>query len=133
MNDQRTAEMIAVPASIRAKLAALSLLSGESDWRIIENALAKLLADYSQEDRDFIQIVESKVLRRKHNSASENVLSQSRSLADEIRDFVSKNYVQPARLRGARKLTVEIREIHRQMGLTQRYAAIQAALRGKEF
>ena len=54
-------------------------------------------------------------------------------LADEIREFVKKNYIDPARKSGQQFVTVRASEIHEAMGLTERFPAVCSALDTDKF
>jgi hypothetical protein len=55
------------------------------------------------------------------------------TLADRIREFVLRHYVEPARQRGERFIEVSVRDVHGKMGLEQRHSAVIAALQAKLF
>jgi 5-methylcytosine-specific restriction protein B len=59
------------------------------------------------------------------------VLKNTSIKADEIRQFVLKNYILPARKRGAKTVTVKAGEVHDQMGFINRLPNVCQAL-GKE-
>jgi hypothetical protein len=46
------------------------------------------------------------------------------TLADDIREHVKKNYIDPARRRGERTVTFKASDIHKAMGLNQRFPAV---------
>jgi len=58
--------------------------------------------------------------------------SPSGALADNIRLFIKTNYIDPARQRGQRRLALRSSEIHRRMGLKNRYPAVCSAMRGRK-
>jgi len=53
-------------------------------------------------------------------------------LANKIRLFIKTKYIEPARQRGQRKLVLRSGEIHRRMGLKNRYPAVCSAMRGRK-
>ena len=52
-------------------------------------------------------------------------------LADQIRDFVDRHYITPARRAGQSTVTITAGDIHRGMSLTSRAPAVCAALKSK--
>lgn len=54
-------------------------------------------------------------------------------LADEIREFAYKNYIRPARERGEKQITIRAGDVHKEMGLVSRTAAVCAALGTNKF
>jgi len=55
------------------------------------------------------------------------------ALADEIRDFAYNRYVQPARQRGERQLTIRAGDVHKEMRLIDRMPAVCGALGTEKF
>ena len=55
------------------------------------------------------------------------------TLAGEIRDFVQQNYIEPARRRGDREITIRAGDIHRDMQLKSRMPAVCGAIGTKKF
>ena len=55
------------------------------------------------------------------------------TLADEIRDFVQKYYIQPAQKRGEKRITIRAGDIHREMGLADRMPAVCGAIGTRMF
>ena len=56
------------------------------------------------------------------------------TLADEIRDFVQQNYIEPARRCGDREITIRAGDIHRDMQLKKsRMPAVCGAIGTKKF
>ena len=55
------------------------------------------------------------------------------TLADEIRDFVQQNYIEPARRRGDSEITIRAGDIHRDMQLESRMPAVCGAIGTKKF
>lgn len=53
--------------------------------------------------------------------------------ADKIREFVKKNYIDPARQSGQKTVTVRASEIHKAMGLEKRFPAICGAIDTDKF
>ena len=53
------------------------------------------------------------------------------TLADQIREFVERRYVVPARKAGRPTLTVTVGDVHREMHLQSRAPAVCGALRSK--
>lgn len=49
-------------------------------------------------------------------------------LADEIREYVLVNYIEPARKRGESTVTVRAGDVHQAMGLKDRMPAVTGAL-----
>jgi hypothetical protein len=52
-------------------------------------------------------------------------------LTDEIREYVCKNYIEPARERGQKEITIRAGDIHNEMGLVSRMPAVCSALGSK--
>lgn len=57
----------------------------------------------------------------------------ARTHADDIRDFVDANYIQPARTAGQAIVRVKAGDVHRAMGLQDRMPAVASALGAKVF
>ena len=55
------------------------------------------------------------------------------TLADEIRDFAYKRYIQPARQRGERQVTIRAGDVHEELGLINRMPAVCGALGTEKF
>jgi 5-methylcytosine-specific restriction protein B len=55
------------------------------------------------------------------------------ALADEIRDFAYKRYIQPAGQRGERQVTIRAGDVHKEMELTDRVPAVCGALGTEKF
>lgn len=55
------------------------------------------------------------------------------SLADSIRDFAFKRYIEPARKQGKRSVTIRAGDIHKDMGLHDRMPDVSSALGSKKF
>jgi hypothetical protein len=55
------------------------------------------------------------------------------SLADQIREHVKINYIEPARRRGDEIVTIRGGDIHQEMGLKSRQPAVSAALGSNKF
>lgn len=53
-------------------------------------------------------------------------------LADQIRRFVATEYIQPARTRGQKTVTIRAGDVHSAMGLSHRHPAVCSALRAKQ-
>lgn len=53
--------------------------------------------------------------------------------ADEIREFVYRNYIQPARQRGETQITIRAYDIHKQMKLEEKLPAVCSALGTDKF
>lgn len=53
------------------------------------------------------------------------------SLADQIRDYVDRHYVQPARVASRREITIRAGDVHSAMGLVSRMPAVCGALDSK--
>lgn len=51
------------------------------------------------------------------------------SLADQIRDFIEKRYLVPAKKAGNQRVTVNAGDVHREMGLQSRFPAVCSAMR----
>ncbi len=49
-------------------------------------------------------------------------------LADEIREYVFRTYIEPARKQGARKVTIQAGDVHKKMGLSKRMPAVCGAI-----
>lgn len=49
-------------------------------------------------------------------------------LADKIREFAYREYIEPARAEGRRTVTIRAGDVHTAMGLSARFAAVCAAL-----
>lgn len=54
-------------------------------------------------------------------------------LSDEVRAHVLEQVIEPARRRGERAVTVRAGDVHREMGLSNRVAAVCAALDARKF
>jgi len=54
-------------------------------------------------------------------------------LADKIRDFVYKEYIEPARKKGLEKITIRAGDVHDKMGLKNRIPAVIEALGSRLF
>lgn len=55
------------------------------------------------------------------------------TLADKIREFVKKNYIDPARKNGEQLVTVRASEVHRNMGLQNHFPSVCQALDSDKF
>lgn len=53
--------------------------------------------------------------------------------ADSIRQFVSDHYIEPARIAGAKQVTVRAGTVHTEMKLKDRMPAVASALGAKTF
>lgn len=53
--------------------------------------------------------------------------------ADEIREFVLKNYVKPARERGEAEIAIRAGDVHKAMGLKDAMPAVASALGADKF
>ena len=60
-------------------------------------------------------------------------LTRSLSLADSIREFVFRNYIEPARKRRECTLVIRARDVHKKMGLVNRMPAVCGALSTRKF
>jgi len=58
-------------------------------------------------------------------------IGTSDNLTDRIREFVWKNYIQPAREEGENELTVRAGDVHKEMFLKSRMPAVCSALKSK--
>jgi len=54
-------------------------------------------------------------------------------LADKIRDFAYKEYIEPARRKGLEKITIKAGDVHDKMGLKNKMPAVCGALGTKIF
>lgn len=54
-------------------------------------------------------------------------------LADEIRRFVFREYIEPARLRGEHEVTIRAGDVHDRMGLVSRMPAVCGAIGADKF
>lgn len=54
-------------------------------------------------------------------------------LADEIREYVLVNYVEPARRQGESTVTVRAGDVHKAMGLKDRMPSVASALGATKF
>jgi 5-methylcytosine-specific restriction protein B len=54
-------------------------------------------------------------------------------LADEIREYVLVNYIEPARRRGESTVTVRAGDVHQAMGLKDRMPAVAGAIGAAKF
>lgn len=54
-------------------------------------------------------------------------------LADEIRDFVFRTYIEPTRKRGERTVRVRAGDVHEGMGLSDRMPAVCGAIGTRKF
>jgi hypothetical protein len=52
-------------------------------------------------------------------------------LVEKIREYVSRNYIEPARKEGIKKITIRAGDIHKEMKLFQRMPAVCSALKTK--
>lgn len=127
--ENRLAKPIALPPPIKARLSALSFLFQESDIKTFQRALESLVESLPKPDQDLIRTLEDKLLQRSGLLPPD----PEKPLAQLIREFAEEKYVRPARERGDRELAIEVKEIHRELGLHQRYAAVMSALQGKAF
>jgi 5-methylcytosine-specific restriction enzyme B len=55
------------------------------------------------------------------------------SQADEIRQFVISNYIEPARARGEQHVTVRAGDVHNEMGLKDALPAVCSAIGSAKF
>ncbi len=55
------------------------------------------------------------------------------TLADKIREFVKKNYIDIARINGQKKVTFSASDIHKAMGLEKRFPAVCGAIDTEKF
>lgn len=108
-------------------MVALSFILQQSETRTIELVMEAYIESLPKSDQELVRALQSKVL------ANSSPNDPSKRLAEQIRAFVAERFVRPARERGERRLSIEIKEVHRQMGLQQRYSAVVAALQGKAF
>jgi hypothetical protein len=77
-----------------------------------------------------------KARRNTARSVGHTVVSQEESgasYADEIRQFVLKSYIIPARKRGAKTVAVKAGDVHNRMDLSDRLPNVCQALKGKKF
>ena len=54
-------------------------------------------------------------------------------LADEIREFVFKEFIEPARKQSKKTVVIRAGDIHKMMGLSDRMPAVCAALGSNKF
>lgn len=52
-------------------------------------------------------------------------------LTDKIRKFVCENFIEPARKRGEKEITIRAGDVHSRMGLSSRMPAVCSALKSK--
>lgn len=55
------------------------------------------------------------------------------SKADQIRDFVLRHYIEPARKRGEKFVTVPVGEVHNELGLKNRIPLVISAITARKF
>lgn len=55
------------------------------------------------------------------------------SASDAVRRFVREKYIEPARRRGERKVSINVGEVHKELGLRGRVPLVCSALRGSKF
>ena len=132
----RDATLITIPASTRALLSTLTFLLQKQEWEVIESALKLLIKSLPNDDRTLATQVAERILA---NQPPGRFIppafrdSNSTRLADEIRAFANHTYVMPAREAGESQVSISIKDVHREMGLVQRYPAVKSALQGRLF
>ena len=52
---------------------------------------------------------------------------------DQVREYVSKNFIEPARKRGETHVRITAGDVHRELNLSRRVPLVCNALRSKEF
>jgi hypothetical protein len=75
------------------------------------------------------QLTDSIKAKRSPTKVAKNTSTK----ADEIRQFVLRNYILPARKRGAKTVIVKAGEVHNQMGLVNRLPNVCQALGTEKF
>ena len=59
--------------------------------------------------------------------------STVRSLADRVRQYVLERYITPVKIRGGRSVTVDVGNVHRELGFQNRIGLVCAALKSRKF
>jgi hypothetical protein len=114
---------IAIRPETRATLAALSALLQESMGRVVEKGLKALLNTLQPKDVEAVKTLAGRAMQKMETNPPEE------KLADEIREFVFRRYIEPARKRGEHEVGIRVGEVHSQMRLLNRLPAVSAALR----
>jgi hypothetical protein len=113
----------------RAKLSVLTFLLQKPAEGVIDSAMDALIEKLPAKDKDLVPILESRFV-----PTEADLKDQTGSrLADQIRAFATAEYVRPARERREKRLTLPVKEVHRRMGLVQRYPAVVSALQARAF
>lgn len=55
------------------------------------------------------------------------------SYADQVRELARQRYIEPARKRGEREVRILVRDVHKELGLENRYPIVCNALRSEKF
>lgn len=66
-------------------------------------------------------------------SVRENIEHKEPRLSDQIRDFVGKKLIEPARRKGEKEITIRAGDVHSKMGLRNRIPAVCSAIKTKKF
>jgi ABC-type hemin transport system substrate-binding protein len=114
----------------KAKLSVLTFLLQQSAENVLDRAMDALIGTLPSKDQELVPVLESRFIPA--GAVSQNYSTNSR-LADQIRAFASAEYVCPARESRERRLTIAVKEVHRRLGLVQRYPAVVSALQARIF
>lgn len=113
----------------RAKLSVLSFFLQQPAESVLDNAMSALINGLPQRDRELVLGLHSRFVP----SGMDSLPDTGSSLADQIRAFVLAEYVQPARDRQEKQISLRVKDVHRRLGLVQRYPAIISALHARSF
>jgi hypothetical protein len=115
----------------RAKLFVLTFLLQQSAETVLDRAMDSLIENsLPPSDKDLVPVLQARFV---HSLDVEFLNNTGGRLASQIRTFVTTEYVRPAREKKEKRVTVRVREIHRRLGLTQRYPAVISALQTRAF
>lgn len=118
-----------------------TLFKVDSKYSVYQNVLKQVAIDFSKDGNLNVERVLKKMGKKaeqvqkidnpSNQSVNKVMGSGKMKQADKIRDFVCKNYIEPARKKGVKQITVQAGEVDRKMRLG-RVPNVNNALSGKK-
>jgi hypothetical protein len=113
----------------RVKLSVLTFFFQQPVESVLDRAMGALIDALPPEEKHLVLGLNSRFVP--HGIAT--VANGSSRLADQIRAFVVAEYLRPAREKHEKHVSVRVKDVHKRLGLVQRYPAIVSALQAKSF
>lgn len=119
---------IAIQPETRVRLEALSTLLQQPLGKVVEKGIQSLLGTLSENDRGAIEVLSKRAMQNLQTLHPEHGKP-----ADDIRQYILKRYIEPARRKSERQVRIRAGEVHSAMRLTNRMPAVTSVLGSNMF